>query len=253
MKRPPVYAPLQKQFSFPAELTAAAEALIPQTGPDPITHRNGRSVHDTEDGALTRYLQIKDLVVNHQDENGAPVRGSFDGFRSLNLTWVPEDADSKHRQFYHDHENRKRAYLFRPGSVWQWREDIDTAHFRNFVNGLGLRRISLVRLIYLIPPAVGGVHIDTSPASMQNYYQTEDGVSLTFNLLPGDGALYFMTGGQIFSIPPQKNGWHFDPSVPHSVGRITRLRVQLRVFGSMAPADYRELLDLTEAVWHPGG
>ena len=244
----PIYAPLNKKFEYSNTLLKTSMELLHLTNQDPITYKNGLSIHDVDGGLLSNYLDIKNSNVDRQDSDGQQIKGTYEGFRSLNLTYLPEAPASLNSQFYTDENSQKRAYLFFPGQ-WRWRSDINTAEFEKLATSIGLKNISLVRLIYLNPPAIGGVHIDTSPLSMTNYYDSENGVSITLNLISGDGSLHFIKNKKIYNIPPEISAWHFNPSVPHSVGKVENLRVQLRVFGSMDRIKYLSLLDLSKAVY----
>lgn len=254
MVKLPIFAPLSKSCIsdlrpwMTEELRLEALRLKNQSTEDLITYENNLSVHDNEELTLTRHLGLEAFTVNHRLPSGQAVEGQYGSFRSLNLTYLPEFPDSKFQQFYRDSQGQARAYLFVENSDWVWRSELKAPHLVNFVNRLGLKKVHLVRLIYLIPPAVGGVHIDTSPLSMEKYY-SRDGASLTFNLQSGRGSLYFLRNGAVHQIPEELTGWHFNPSVPHSVGAVPEARVQLRIFGERPQTDYLGQLDLTSAIW----
>lgn len=254
MAKLPVFAPLTKDFTSALEpkLTAALrqEALELQeySTEDLITYENNLSVHDSEKFTLTKHLRLEDYAVNHKLKSGQAIHGHYGSFRSLNLTYLPDFPDSKFKQFYIDEQQQTRAYLFVENPSWTWRKDLNMPHLASFVAQLGLKKIHLIRLIYLIPPAVGGVHIDASPYSMEKYY-SQNGVSLTFNLLSGHGSLYFLRKDGVHRIPEHLIAWHFNPSIAHSVGQVPQARVQLRIFGELEAVDYLSLLDLTSAIW----
>lgn len=249
----PVFAPLKKSsLSLPAhEVTAlVARALELQhlSTEDLITHQQNISVHDNENLALTRHLGLEGYAVNHKLKSGLAVTGDYGSFRSLNLTYLPDWPHSKEQQFYTDPEGVTRAYLFADKKNWSWRADLELTCFEEVIAGLSLERVDLVRLIYLLPPAVGGVHVDTTERSMQSYYE-QGGVSLTLNLLSGDGRLCFLRENSVYTVSEDLMAWHFNPSVPHSVGKVESARIQLRIFGKLSTKSYLDRMDLTSAIW----
>jgi hypothetical protein len=248
MKLVPLYAPLKIQDMNLDLLAREAEALQLLASEDLITHNNGISVHDIE-GRLTRHLCIQPNTYQTQDADGNVKVSDKASFKSLNLTYLPEHSDSLQRQFYVDSNNRKKAFLFEKVGKWAWRKDVNTDVFQQFISTLNLKEVHLVRLIYLIPPAVGGVHIDVVEKSMEDYYRDRQGVSLTFNLKSGNSTLSFISENKIYEVPSKLKAWHFNPSTPHAVGEIRELRVQLRIFGSLDSQDYLNLLDLNQSIW----
>jgi hypothetical protein len=253
MHKLPVFAPLKKSsLNLSAhEVTAlVTRALQLQhlSTEDLITHQENISVHDDEKLTLTRHLGLESYSVNHQLKSGLAVPGDYGSFRSLNLTYLPDWPHSKEQQFYTDPEGVKRAYLFTDKKNWNWRADLDLTCFKEVISDLFLERVDLVRLIYLLPPAVGGVHVDTSERSMQSYYE-QDGISLTLNLLSGDGRLCFLRENSVYTVPEDLRAWHFNPSAPHSVGKVESTRIQLRIFGKLSSKSYLDRMDLTSAIW----
>ena len=243
----PSYAPLKIVPSFSKEvLGVAASDLFPYSHEDLITFNGDSSIHD-QHKLLTNFLNLDSYNVNRKLPDGSQIQGHYQSFRSLNLTYLPDYPDSRQNQFYYTPEKKLGAYLFIEDGAWQWRDDLNIKPFITFVDSLGFTNIHLVRLVYLSPPAVGGVHIDTSPSSMQKYY-VRGGVSMTFNLRSAGSSLHFIKNNKIYSIPPELSAWHFDPSVPHSVGFVNSQRIQLRIFGEMPKERYLENLDMESAV-----
>lgn len=244
----PVFAPYKVPVKISGEVLSCATALQIHSTEDLITHNSaGLSVHDA-DGEFTRYLNLKSNDYKHKIENGQEVPDGKASFRSVNLTYLPQFSESLQQQFFVDRNGTKKAFLFWPEDNWHWRSDLQVDPIKEFVNGLKLEHIHLVRLIFLNPPAVGGIHIDASPSSMQKYYDDRNGVSLTFNLQSGDGRLFFRPKDDVLQIDPSLEAWHFNPSVPHAVGEVLNPRVQLRVFGSLDRNTYLERLDLESSV-----
>ncbi len=244
----PVFAPYKNGVRISSELLNCAKALQTNSTEDLITHTGaGISVHDG-DGKFTKYLKLSSESYKHKIENGQVSAAGKASFRSLNLTYLSDYNESLHQQFFLDQNGNKKAFLFLPEDKWQWRSDLPIEPFKQFVNNIGLDKIHLVRLIFLVPPAVGGIHIDASADSMKKYYAERNGVSLTFNLQSGDGRLFFRPKDDILQIDPALEAWHFNPSVPHAVGEVFNQRIQLRVFGSLDRNAYLERLDLENSV-----
>lgn len=239
----PIFAPYKPPIEIGHDMQLAAESLQHKATEDLITHdEKGISIHD-RDGAFTKYLDLASKEYRQQKTSGEKIEAPAKSFCSLNLTYLPEYPNSLHQQFFLDATGAKKAHLFVPSDQWVWRSDVPVAVFKKFVEELGLDQVHLVRLIYLSPPAVGGIHIDTSPSSMQKYYNERQGVSLTFNIKSGDGRLFYRPGQDILQIDPALKAWHFDPSVPHAVGEVHQPRIQLRVFGALERKKYIERLD----------
>lgn len=240
----PVFAPYKRPAKVSSELLNCAIGLQVNSTEDLITHNTaGISVHD-RDGEFTKYLKLNSESYKHKTENGQVLANGKASFRSLNLTYLPNYPESLHQQFFLDQNGHKKAFLFLSEDKWQWRSDLQMDPIKQFVNNLKLDQLHLVRLIFLNPPAVGGIHVDASTESMQKYYTDRNGVSLTFNFQSGDGRLFFRPQDNILQIDPALEAWHFNPSVPHAVGEVLNPRVQLRVFGSLDRNSYLERLDL---------
>ncbi len=243
----PIFAPYKKQAEITPDLPDCAANLQNFAVEDLITHDDsGISIHD-HDGEFSKFLNLNSKSYQHKTKSGQEISANKASFKSLNLTYLPDLPNSLRQQFFTDSAGQKKSYLFLPTDNWHWRTDLMIEPLKLFVTGLGLQKIHLVRLIYLNPPAVGGVHVDASADSMQKYYEIRHGVSLTFNLKSGDGRLFYRSGNQILQIDPSLDAWHFNPSVPHAVGEVYEQRVQLRVFGSLEPQAYLDRLDMTRA------
>ena len=245
----PIYAPYKHSIIIPKLIVEHALKLEKKAQTDLITHdERGLSIHDP-DGLLTRVVGIQPQSYEYKTQLGNKIASSTGGFKSINLTYLPERPDSINMQFYKDENSQLRSFLFLPDDNWRWRPDSEAEIFKTFVEQFNLEKIHLVRLIYLSPPAVGGVHIDASESAMKKYYNLRHGVSLTVNLLAGGGQLHFRVHDQVKNSDQGVDIWHFNPSVPHAVGNVTQKRIQLRIFGSLKNEHYLERLDLEKAIW----
>jgi len=232
MHKMPVFAPFRTgtiSSSLQDQMAQEVHECLPYATPDLITYENNVSVHDNKFATLSRHLNLLNAEVCHQNQEGTLVKGSKNSFSSVNLRSVAHNNLTKTEQFIREDGVRK-SLVFKYKNEWKWREDIQTPRLREFIENLSIDRLTLVRIIFLDPPAVGGVHVDTLKSSMKEYYEA-GGISLTLNLIPGDTTLSFLVNDKVHSIPAYIQGWHFDPSVPHAVGVANEFRAQVRIFG----------------------
>jgi hypothetical protein len=248
----PIFAPLKNSLlTVPGRLRETAAALRINAVEDLVTYDSQRSVHD-KDGLLSRKAGLDAVSVSHKTAEGQKIPGLHSSYHSLNLTYDSNCEDSKYNQFYRDSSGALKAFVFKKDAKWIWREDLnESSEIMKFAESLDFLEATLVRIIYLTPPAAGGVHIDTHPRSMKEYYESGY-ASLTFNLKSAGASLYFSNGDSAFQIPNTLSAWHFDPSAPHCVGPVDQERIQLRVFGKLKNCQYADLLNLNEAVWRKG-
>lgn len=244
----PIFAPM-KGIHFNAD--CAKQELLPlytASKLNPVYHRDGQSAYDSPDLKLSHALGFDSSLATHYNINdNTVVAGNLNTFHSIHLTWIPGVEETKTDQFFKDNSGYTRGFIFSHDHDWTWRDDIKTPYMKGVIQRIPFASLQMVRVLFIQPPGGGGAHIDALPTAMDKYY-SEGHFSITLNISAGGAELKFLSKG-IVHTAGNNLAWHFNPSVPHGVTPVRDLRIQVRIFGKMDPNQYRQLLDLSRAIW----
>jgi hypothetical protein len=177
--------------------------------------------------------------INHYkmtDQGKVLVKGQYDTFNMLNLTYLEDHSLSDQDSWEGDFEDKSRMPLWiKYTTGWKWRDDLDIPYTRYVVESLPFKELLTVRCIIQRPPSIGVVHKDSTIKVNQDYFRKGYG-SITLNVAAGGAHLYFINhknGKQYTVDESQHKAWHFDDSCLHCTSEVKDIRIQLRIFGQL--------------------
>ncbi len=174
--------------------------------------------------------------------------GKYNAWKTCNLTWVPDNEDSKWQNVTTiDGKHYILRDHYREG--WEWRPEFEDKlpHIRHMVDQFPFEYLQCVRLITMLPPAIGMVHQDSNKANMY----LEDGfATISVSVLTGGAKVRFEAAdGSIHDIGDDYRACHFDDRCLHGITKTDSFRIQFRLFGKMDYKIYMDLMDLSKAIW----
>lgn len=254
----PAWAPIKydfDQFKIKEELLQnhiLEKSIIATTS----FNEDQNSIWDPAGNIFSEEIFKKQKLIHHyvDDKDSALrtlVRGSYNTFQMLNLTYQPELADSQQESWQGSLKNNDRMPLWikyqRP---WSWRPDLNIPYTKQIIEKLPMDFFLTVRCIVQSPPSIGVVHKDAGTKMNTAFFENGFG-SVTLNICAGGTNLWFLSSrdGKKYQIEESNHKcWHFDDSNLHCTSESTGLRIQLRVFGKLNKP-YLEFLDLTKAIY----
>lgn len=247
MKKIPPYCPIKSNFYFDKDrLIQEIDLLISNKAQErTLPFENGKSVYDQQ--GLLKIADDSDLNDTTRyflDENGkrVPIEGKYKTYHVFNLTYLPEEPESM-IDIYRTDDPEKNIFSHVNRRKFVWREELENTYIKEVVEQFPWEYLQTVRLIYMKPPSIGQIHVDSHPVKNLKYFR--DGhASITLNIEPGGGILNYLESGEQKQVSNDQRIFHFDDSVPHGVTPITSERYQLRMWGKLA-VPYQELLEST--------
>lgn len=207
----------------------------------------GNSVWDPEGTAFPEEIFEKQKYIDHYISDGAErklVKGQYNTFRMLNLTYLPENAKSSQDAWEGKLETNDRLPLWvKYPTPWSWREDLNIPYTRSIIEALPIEYPLTVRCVIQDPPSIGVVHKDSGPKTNETFFSKGFG-SITLNVSDGGAHLWFINHrtGEKFAVDESKHKcWHFDDACIHCTTEVFSKRIQLRIFAKLKKP-YREFL-----------
>jgi len=233
-----IYRPITGRYVFNSEiLKKEIDELIKNRAEErTLPFKNGRSIYDPN-GLLSIASEsdLNDTTRYYLNENQerVPIIGKFKTYHVFNLTYLPEEPESL-IDIYKKDDPKKTIFWHKYKKPFTWRNELLSTEIKKSVEQLPLEYIQCVRLIYMSPPSIGQIHVDSHYTSNVRYYK-EGFASISFNIDHGEGTLnYLDRKGAQHSVDNNIKIFHFDDSAPHGVTPIKKNRYQLRIWGKLA-------------------
>lgn len=237
----PVWAKIQYDFD---QERAKAELLQNEIFDKSIIattnyNQQGHSIWDPQGTAFAEELFQKHKHIHHyveKDGNRVLVNGSYNTFRMLNLTHLPDHSMSGTESWEGKLSNNDKIPLWiKYTDPWQWRSDLDIPYTRSVIEALPIEYPLTVRCVIQDPPSIGVVHKDSGPKLNEDFYRKGFG-SITLNIAAGGANLWVInhrTGYKFRVDESQHKCWHFDDACLHCTTEVVSKRIQLRVFAKL--------------------
>jgi len=213
---------------------------------------DGRSRWDPEGKIFPEKIFEKNKEIHHYKQTSNTrelVKGKYNTFQMLNLTYLPEKEKTKQEAWEGNLEKKdKRPLWIKYRQPWSWREDLNIPYTKSIIKSLPIEYPLTVRCILQDPPSIGVVHKDNGPITNKDFFDNGFG-SITLNIDDGGGNLWVQSykTNKRFRIDESKyKAWHFDDACIHCTTEVISKRIQLRVFAKLSKP-YNEILDLNNA------
>jgi hypothetical protein len=245
----PKYAPIPLTYDQTRLHNEIIESGILSSGKVATSHiSNGKNYWDNginfKSSEFEKHNQIP--LWNNEEHNYIIDRG-IDTFKQVNVTTYLENNQIDEVWIYNEKVNHKISKWVQYHRPWTYRTDYNLPYLRTVVDQLNLEFVSMIRIVYQIPPSIGLIHVDNT-AQVNNWYFKNDGVSITLNVAGGGANLYFLNNNKEITIDEVNTPcWHFDDSVLHCTNEIKHTRLQIRIYGKHK--NYLNLMDLTKAIY----
>ena len=217
-------------------------------------NEKGLSRWDPNGDIFPEAIFKKNKQIHHYiQENGERklVKGEYNTFQMLNLTYLPEKEKTKQEAWEGDLEKKdKRPLWIKYRQPWSWREDLNIPYTKSIIKSLPIEYPLTVRCILQDPPSIGVVHKDNGPITNKDFFDTGFG-SITLNIDDGGSNLWVQSykTNKRFKIDESKyKAWHFDDACIHCTTEVISRRIQLRVFAKLSKP-YIEILNKNNCVY----
>ena len=212
-------------------------------------NEKGHSRWDPNGDIFPEVIFEKNKNIHHYvQENGERklVKGEYNTFQMLNLTYLPEKEKSQKESWEGKFENNDRLPLWiKYTSPWSWREDLQISYTKSIIESLPIEYPLTVRCILQEPPSIGVVHKDSGPQTNKMFYD-KGFCSITLNIADGGANLWiqdYRTGKKFMIDESKHKAWHFDDACLHCTTEVKSERIQLRIFAKLNKP-YLELLNI---------
>jgi len=217
-------------------------------------NEKGNSIWDPEGTLFSEKIFEKQKEIHHYknvDDGRLLVKGNYNTFRMLNLTYLPENTISKQDSWEGKLETNDRLPLWiKYQSPWSWRPDLNIPYTQQVIKSLPIEYPLTIRCIVQSPPSIGVVHKDSGPITNEKFYKNGFG-SITLNIAAGGGHLYFenhRTKKKHNLDESKYKAWHFDDSCLHCTNEISDIRIQLRIFAKLSKP-YMDILSKEDIIF----